>query len=253
MFFIFSKILSFIVTPIVWIAGLLVYSVLSKNLIRKRKSLILSVILFFFFSNSFLLNEVMRAWEIPAMKYDDLDTYDAGVVLGGILFYDEDYDRLQFSRSVDRLLQAVELYERGKIKKIFFVGGSGSITYKDHKEAPLVKKYLLLLGIPEQDILIESESKNTHENAKFSKAILEKEQLHGKFLLITSGFHMRRSIACFKKEGVEVVAYSTDRYSGKRKFPLDGLFIPDTETISSWNVLLHELLGFVTYKVMGYV
>ena len=70
------------------------------------------------FSNSFLLEEVDRVWEIPAKHYEELKVYDAGIVLGGILSYDQQFDRIQFYRSSDRLFQAVELYKKGFIKKI---------------------------------------------------------------------------------------------------------------------------------------
>ncbi len=253
MFFILSKLLAFLITPIIWIIGLLLYSLFSKNQKRKRKTLIIAVVLLFFFSNSFLFDEVMRCWEIPATKDSDLSqTYDAGIVLGGIIAFDQAKDRLQFNRRNDRLIQAILLYKKGIIRKIFFTGGSGSIEHPEIKEGPLVKKYLLDIGIPERDIIIESESNNTHENAVFSKPLIEKNFANGKFLLITSSFHMRRSTGCFRKSGIDVTPYSTDRYSGPRKFVFDHLFIPRSETLFNWDSLVHEMVGFLTYRMFGY-
>ena len=254
MFFIISKILVFIISPVSWIAGLLLFSLFAKNQKRKRITFIAGVVILLFFSNSFVLDEAMRAWEIPATRYEDLATYDAGIVLGGMVQYDEEYDRLQFYRGVDRLLQTVELYKKGKIRKILFTGGSGSIIYKDKKEAPLVKRYLLTIGIPEEDIIIESESKNTRENALNTKHVIDSLSLKGKFLLITSSFHMRRSMRCFEKAGiVDITSYSTDRYSGKRKFFLDHLFIPNTQSLENWDLLLHEIIGYIVYYCSGYI
>ena len=252
MFFILSKVLTFIITPIVWLTGLVIYSLFSKNPQRKRKTLIAALIILVFFSNPFILNECMRNWEIPAIKNETLETYDAGIVLGGMISYDSNLDRVQFYRGSDRLLQAVSLYRKGKIKKIFFTGGSGSINYPDIKEAPLVKKYILSIGIPEEDIIIESESKNTHENAIFSKQVLDKNFPTGKHLLFTSAFHMRRSIDCFEKAGITVTPYSTDRFSGERKFELDHLIVPNAETFQNWYFLIHEMVGFLVYKIAGY-
>lgn len=253
MFFILSKLLAFIITPIIWIIGLLFYSIFSKNQQRKRRSLILSLVLLLFFTNSFLFDEAMRQWEIPATKDSELSTtYDAGIVLGGIIAFDQVKDRLQFNRRNDRLIQAVILYKKGIIRKIFFSGGSGSIEHPEIKEGPLVKIFLLDIGIPEQDIIIESQSNNTRENAVFSKSLIEKNFITGKFLLITSSFHMRRSIGSFKKAGINVTPYSTDRYSGPRKFVLDHVFIPRAETLFNWDSLLHEIVGYVIYKVFGY-
>ncbi len=166
--------------------------------------------------------------------------------------YDEEFDRLQFQRGADRLLQAIELYKRGFIKKIIFTGGSGVIFHPDDKEGTYAKRYLLTLGIPETDFLIENESRNTHENAVLTKQLIDQKNIKGDYLLITSAFHMRRSLGCFEKSGIIATPYSTDRYSGPRKFEFDHLFLPSVSALYNWNNLLKELVGFITYKIMGY-
>jgi uncharacterized SAM-binding protein YcdF (DUF218 family) len=231
---------------------LLLTALLSKNVKKKRIFLLSSVILLYVFSNGFLQNEVMRLWELKARKYQSLNTYDAGIVLGGMLWYDQEFDRLQFSRSTDRVVQAIELYKKGYIRKIVFTGGSGSILHQDMKEGVYAKRFLLTMGIPEEDILIESESNNTRENAVFTKELLDKEIPQGKFLLLTSAFHMRRSIACFENVGMQLEYYSTDRYSGPRKFEFDHLFIPNSQAFEEWKMLIHEIVGFCVYKIAGF-
>lgn len=191
-------------------------------------------------------------WEIPATPYEDLKVYDAGIVLGGMSVYDEHMQRAQFYRGVDRLIQAVELYRRGTIKKIIFTGGSGSVLHPEMKEGNYINRYLIYMGIPQKDFLIESESNNTHENAVDTKSLLEKEKITGDFLLITSAFHMRRGLGCFNKAGITTTPYSTDRYAGPRKFEFDHLFIPNTSALNDWNNLIHEITGFITYKIIGY-
>lgn len=253
MFFILSKILAFIITPLVWIVGLLLYSFFTKNEKRKKKCFVAALIMLLFFSNPFILDEFMRLWEVPAVSQSELGKYDAAIVLGGLIFYDEQLDRLQFTRSGDRLWQAVELYKKGYVRKIVFAGGSGSILHADIKEGPLVQRYLITLGIPAEDILVEAESRNTRENAVNAKALLDKEIPDGKFLLVTSAFHMRRSMGCFEKVGMNATPYTTDRYSGPRKWELDHLIVPNVETMMSWNTLLHEIVGCIVYKVSGYM
>ena len=254
MFFILSKVLAFIITPIVWIVGLLIFSLITKNPKRKKRTFITSIILLLFFSNSFILDNVMRLWEVPAIKESEMkEGYDVGIVLGGMLSYDSQLDRLQFSKGADRILQAIQLYKDGIIDKMLITSGSGSITYSDIKEAPLIKRFLTMLEIPEEDILIESESKNTRENALFSKPILDKEAPEGKYLLITSAFHMRRGVGCFNKVGIQVTPFSTDRYSGgQRRWALDFLLIPNVDAFQTWNVLIHEMTGYLVYKIAGY-
>ncbi len=254
MFFFVSKILGFLFTPIIWVFSLLLFSGFSSNPKRKKRTFIWAIALFYFFSNSFVLEEVSRKWEIPATHYKDLKVYDAGIVLGGMLSYDADYDRIQFQRGSDRLWQAVDLYKRGFIKKIFFVGGSGSIEFADIKEGVHVKSYLLEIGIPAEDIWIENESRNTRENAFNAKEFLQKnDSAGGKFLLITSGSHMRRAMACFKAVGLDVVPYSVDRTaSDERRFTLDHLFIPSINTLMWWDAFIHEWIGIIVYKIQGY-
>ena len=252
MFFIFSKLLVFLISPVVWIISLLFFSLLSKYPVRKKSGLRWALFLSVFFSNQFLFDECSRLWEVPATRYEILKPYDFGIVLGGMSVYDEDFDRAQFFRCADRLMQTVELYRRGIIKKIIFTGGSGSLLHPEIKEGDYISRYLLNMGIPQNDFLIERESKNTRENALYTKAIVEKENINGKFLLITSAWHMRRSLGCFTKVGIEVDAYSADRYAGPRKYEFDHLFIPQPQIIYSWDILIHEIVGFITYKIVGY-
>jgi uncharacterized SAM-binding protein YcdF (DUF218 family) len=253
MFFILSKILAFLFTPVIWIIILLCVSLFSKDAKRKRRTLITSVIMLVLLTNSFLFDEVMRHWEIPAARHSDLKPqYDAGIILSGVLSYDHSFDRLQFNRRNDRLMQAIELYKTGRIKKLFFTGGSGSLVYRDKKESQMVKRFLTSIGIPEQDIIIEDESNNTYENARYSKIILMRSFNNGKYLLITSAFHMRRAVACFNKQEIAVTSYSVDRYSGPRKYQFDHLLIPNSETLFNWDSLIHEIVGYIVYKVIGY-
>ena len=120
MLFIFSKLLSFLIAPLTWIFILLVWAILTKQALKRRKLLISALLVLYVFSNSFLLNLVMRNWEIAPKKHNELSSYDAGIVLGGMLWYDKEFDRMQFTRSTDRVMQAVDLYKRGIIKKIVF-------------------------------------------------------------------------------------------------------------------------------------
>lgn len=253
MFFILSKLLQFLIDPFVWIFVLLLISFFARDYDLKRRAIRWTVILTIFFSNSFIFSEFSRAWETPATHYDSLKVYDAGIVLGGMLTYDKEYDRIQFNRGTDRLLQAIELYKKGIIKKVVFTGGSGSISHPEIKEGPLVERYLLTLGIPREAFLIEGESNNTHENAVFTKALLDEKKLEGEFLLITAAFHMRRGSACFEKVGIKTAPYSADRYvSQYRNFTFDHLFMPHVTTIDNFRNLIHEIVGFVVYKVVGY-
>ena len=129
MFFIFSKILAFVITPLVWILTLVLFAKFSKDDKRKKNCLRWALGLTLFFTNSFIFDECARLWEIPAKNYESMKTYDYGIVLGGMSVNDDELNRVQFFRGVDRLIQAIDLYKRGIIKKIIFTSGSGRILH----------------------------------------------------------------------------------------------------------------------------
>lgn len=253
MFFILSKILSFIIHPVTWIFVLLLFSLFSKKG-KSKKWTIITLIVFYLFSNEFLFCEVMRAWEEPRKKIDSLDNYDVVIVLGGMVSFDSDLERIQTNRAADRILQALLVYKKGKAKKLFISGGSGSLQFLDMKESLIIKNYLTQIGIPGHDIFIESESKNTYENAVYTRKELERLGLqNAKLLLVTSASHMYRSKKCFEKQGLIIDTYSADVVAGPRKFVFDHLFLPNGNTLNDWYNLLHEIIGVATYKIMGYL
>ena len=180
--------------------------------------------------------------------------YDYAVVLGGMCWYNEKLEKPQFQRSVDRLLQALWLLKQKKIRKIIFSGGSGSVAYPNQKEGVFLKRWLKQTGFEDSCFVFEAESKNTHENAMMTKPILEKLNYKSKkVLLITSAFHMKRAMSCFEKMGIRgLIPYVTDGYAGSRKFEWDHCFIPSPEAWQRWEIIFHESIGYLTYKIMGY-
>lgn len=253
MFFILSKILQYFLTPLVWIFILIIVSVISKNKKDRKKLWIIAFSFLFFFTNPFIQDEFMRSWEIEAVHVSDLnESYDYGIVLAGMLTYDNHFERINFLRPADRILQTIDLYHRGIIKKIFITGGSGEILNQRDKESVILRDYLIKTGIPEEDILIESESRNTYENAVNSAKILNPQNNDNTYLLITSAFHMRRAGSCFIRQGFEFDVFVADRYAGPRKYTPNHLIIPCAVTLARWTLLIREVSGFIIYKSIGY-
>jgi uncharacterized SAM-binding protein YcdF (DUF218 family) len=255
MFFLLSKILAFLLTPYTWLFfGLLL---LTKKLWYtpfKKWTLGLTIFMFVI-SNSFLVDELVRVWEVTDGDIYLKDTkYDIAIVLGGMGRIDERQERFDFGYSGDRLFQALELYHKKRVSKLFISGGSGSINKPNHREAVYIKKYLIAISVPDSNIIIENNSKNTYENAIFSKHILDSIHFEGSILLVTSSFHMRRSMAIFNKAGYKnVTPYVTNKITGRRKFEFDYCFIPNVEALFSLNLILHEMIGYSIYKVKGYL
>ena len=255
MFFVLSKILAFLIAPYTWVFFGLIF-LLKKLWNTPYKKCVLGFTIFtYLISNSFLVDEAVRAWE-----YCDDDIYlkntkyDLAIVLGGMGRIDERQDRIDFNYNGDRLFQTLELYHKQRVKKLLISGGSGSISNPHHREAIYVKKYLENISIPDSNIIIENNSKNTYENAVFTKHILDSIHFKGSILLVTSSFHMRRSLAIFEKAGYKnVTPYVTNKITGIRKFEFDYCFIPNIEAVFNLNLILHEMVGYVTYKAKGYL
>jgi uncharacterized SAM-binding protein YcdF (DUF218 family) len=175
------------------------------------------------------------------------------VLGGGMVQLDTSNGEYIFRGNNDRFLQAVKLYKAGKIKKILISGGSGGYFNQGESESKYIKFFLVKNGIvPEKDIWIDTLSKNTHENAVESKKVLFANGAHGPFLLITSATHMRRSLGCFKKVGLEVVPFVTDKLYISKRRDFQFLLVPAIENMMLWDGLFHEWIGFLSYKVAGY-
>jgi uncharacterized SAM-binding protein YcdF (DUF218 family) len=255
MFFIISKLYSFLLTPFIWLFILLLIKLLTKNNKKLKKLILITFCVFIFFSNDFISREFVRIWEYKITPDDRLSkSYDVGVVLGGgMVTIDTKNKRITFRNNTDRILQAIALYKEGRIKKMLLSSGSGSLVEKYQNEARIIKPYLIEIGIPEKDILTDTLSNNTRQNAVESAKILSKEYPKGKFLLITSAMHMRRAMGCFRKVGLDVSAYATNVETGPRKYYFDTLFIPNIEALGAWSGLSHEVFGYLSYAIMGYI
>jgi len=239
--------------PVTWITISLFLALFSKNARIKKKSLYTGLILLLFFGNAGILNQAFLLWEPPPVNLSELPNYEVGIVLTGVMNHDkEPRDRVYFHKGADRVIHTIQLYKIGKIKKIFITGGSGRVTGEKISEAPELKKVFLLCGVPDSAIILESNSRNTRENALFSKRVLDSLGITGKKLLITSAFHMPRSKGCFDRVGLKTDIFPTDYYGGTMTLTPDVWLIPNEKTYGGWHILIHEWIGYAMYKLMGY-
>ncbi|MDQ3051827.1 MAG: YdcF family protein [Bacteroidota bacterium] len=254
MFFYLSKILHFLIAPLTWFMMLAIVARFVKQPERKRRWWVAAFLVLIIFSNPFLANEAMQLWEMAPVNVNSIhEPYDVGILLGGSLrSYDQQIARPVYSQSVDRLLQTIALYKGGKIKKILLSGGSGSVTRPDERESEIILKVLEQTGIPASDIIIENASRNTFENAVYTADILKKNYPSGRFLLITSSFHMRRSQASFIKTGLEITIFPVDPRAHSNIYTPENALFPHAGALLIWDALIHEWIGILTYKLAGY-
>lgn len=256
MFFILSKLLGIFIKPANYILILLFGSFLLKNEVWMKRMRWISMVLFLVFSNGIIFNECLLLWEKPAVLISELDNdYEVAVVLGGTTDAKrQPNDRLFFHKGADRVTHALNLYHSGKVRKILFTDGNAKLFEDPDKDNSPIFDFYVMCGVAPEDIIIESSSRNTRENAFFVKNLVEKNASNGKVILITSAFHMRRAEACFQKVGIKVTGFSTDFSSAlpEDRFGFGG-FIPSLEVINLWNFLIKEWVGYVVYWMVGYI
>jgi uncharacterized SAM-binding protein YcdF (DUF218 family) len=255
MFFILSKTLNYLMMPLVIITLLFIVSALLKKKKWRRRFFQLALVLLLLFSNEFIANELMAAWEIPATPYQSIERkYTWGVLLSGVAKAGmKPDDRVYFSRGADRVVHTVQLYKLGIIKKVLVSGGSGRLLDIGERESNDLADAMVLMGVNPADIVIESDSRNTHESAIAVKKILLNNAQLTDCILITSGYHMRRSLGCFNKVDWPMDSFSADFLSHPRSYTFDTLFIPKIEALLTWHHLIKETVGYLSYKVAGYI
>lgn len=235
LFFYLSKIFDFVINPLFIVFLLLVIAIFSKK--NKKLWVLVAVILLYIFSNPFLVTNVGRFWEIPKNPLPD-STYEIAIVLGGGIVTQTQDSNIVFMHNPDRIMQALKLYNQGKVKKILLSSGSGSMIHRDILEAELLKQALVDIGYPDSIFIVESTSNNTYENAVFSKNILDSLKIpYDKTILITSSMHFRRAYKCFLKQGIDCIAYPVAPIKSLQAISPSFYFLPDASALGVTNNL----------------
>src|SRR5215470_18012275 len=143
---------------------------------------------------------------------------DGIIVLGGPL--DADLSAAHgvpvIQGAADRLIGAATLAQRYPKARIVYTGGSPNLLHNDAREADYATALFQGLGIPKSRLIMERLSRNTKENAEFTKELV-KPKPGERWLLVTSAFHMPRSMGLFRKAGFPVEAYPVDWKIGTRE------------------------------------
>src|SRR5262245_64984165 len=113
------------------------------------------------------------------------------------------------NEAAERMTAIAELARRFPNARIVLSGGSGRLIYDGATEAELAERLFLSFGIAKERILLEDKSRDTHENARFTKALVQPKPAQ-RWLLVTSAHHMPRSIGIFRAEGFAVEAFPVD-------------------------------------------
>lgn len=207
------------------------------------------------FSSKIVSQALIRSLESQTLvrTVDDMPVEQAIVVLGGYLHppggSNNTSDLLESS---DRLLHGMRLYRAGKAPLILLTGGNipffGAARMS---EAAAARDLLREWGVPAESILLDEQSRNTEENARYSYRILNAKGIQH-ILLVTSAFHMPRSQAVFRKAGFDSVPAPTDFRSGWGDPDLLFQVLPDSENLFLSTTALKEWLGLGIYRLRGW-
>lgn len=255
MFHLLSKLLSFLLSPYLWIIWSLILSFLVRSGKTKKGLRYFALFVFLILGNRGLINLAYEKIEPrPYYQQDIHRVYDYGVVLGGGFAHTNAHfpDRVFFTQHVNRLTEAMELVQSNQVKKIILSGGIGGLTRFRDYEVDDVKTFLLENQWPDSIILTEAQSKNTYENAVNVKVILDSMQVKSKVLLITSALHMPRAAACFKKQGIDLDSYPAD-YLQRDKLAYLEYIMPDPQCLGEWEAIFREWVGKLVYRWKGYL
>jgi uncharacterized SAM-binding protein YcdF (DUF218 family) len=252
MYFFFSKILTIFLfpLPVAILLGILYALWYGKG---KRKFTLLFPWLFLWFFSFFPVAQglILPLEEsFPAIAISDVPKSDAIVVLGGMVNnLTRQTGRVELTSAADRLTDSVLLWNEKKAKKIIFTGGSGILFFKGESEASQGGKFLRSFGLPDSKIILEDQSRNTHENALYTQAILQKEG-YKSIILVTSAFHMKRAIREFSNRGILVHPYPTDYRTLQAGTTAWDAYVPSVGALDTSTIAIKEWVGIIMYQAM---
>jgi uncharacterized SAM-binding protein YcdF (DUF218 family) len=252
MFFVLSKTFGLLLLPTNFLlaVGLLALLLLLTRFARFGRRLLVGVIVLLAIAGLspvgnlllYPLESRFPAWDASQGAPDGI------VVLGGPI--DADVSAVHGMPvtlgGADRLIQAAALARRYPDARILFTGGSANLLGSDAKEADYAAEILESLGVARDRLILERQSRNTYENAVFSKAIVTPKPGE-RWLLVTSAYHMPRSVGLFRKVGFAVDPYPVDWRVGKI-FDFDGSAI---QGLRRTDIAVREWMGLIAYRLRG--
>jgi uncharacterized SAM-binding protein YcdF (DUF218 family) len=219
-----------------------------------RWGLLTVVVSLYVLGTSISVGPVVRWLERPRPAPETLQPhYEVAIVLSGMVSLTlSTPGQIEFYDSVDRIIAGIAMVKQGRAEKLLISGGTGSLYAQPVREASLLRIFALEYGLRDDQILVDDTSRNTYENALYTMHLL---RTHGyqHCLLITSALHMRRAAAIFHKQGLTPDLYPVDFHS-KPEWELTPFdFLPSAHTLSLASDVIHELVGFVMYRLQGYL
>lgn len=262
-FLFLSKLLPLFIYPV----GLACIMLLLALLLSWRRSrwtcvpVFLALIILLVAGNVRVSNRLIKSLEWQYLPITKMPEAEAIVILGGAT------RNLSFPRVIpdlsdrgDRLLYGAKLYQDGLAPLIILSGGRIQWRGGGESEAKDMADILEIMGIPESAMILEPNSLNTYQNAVNTKEILQEKGIN-EILLVTSAFHMPRSLAIFKKQGIKAIPAPTDFLVSKQELSEPNYsiesqllsLIPEAGNIDRTTLAIKEYIGTFIYRLRGWL
>ena len=175
----------------------------------------------------------------PSVPIEAISPKDVVILLGGGLAQPG-----HMGVTGDRVMQADLLWRAGKAQVIIVTGAT---------DASFAAELLQAYGVPPNSIIVESNSRNSHENA-INTAAIWRERHFRSGLLVTSATHMPRALASFRKAGLDVAPWPADFNFRGVRYPASSIFdfLPGADALGMTTVAIKEWLGLAIYRLRGW-
>ena len=263
MFLFISKLLPLFIYPL-GLSCILLLLALWLSYRRSRKAyipILLALITLFIAGNSQVGYHALASLEHQYLPLTTVPQTDAIVILGGATRNNESPRILpDLNERGDRLIYGAKLYQDGAAPKIVLSGGRIQWYGGESSEAESMATILELIGIPREDMILESRSINTYENAVYTKDILQRENFR-QILLVTSAAHMPRSLAIFRRQNIDAIPAPADFTISDRNLienshsiqsRIIGL-IPNSGSLENTTQAIREYVGIFIYRLKGWL
>lgn len=256
MFFILSKTAGVLLLPtneliVLALAGILLS--LTRFAWAGRRILIAAIVLLALCAFSPLGNLLLYALESRFPPWNAAQGAPDGiVVLGGPIDADLSvaHDAPVITSAADRIISAAALAHKYPDARIVLSGGSPNLFDNDAREADYAVTIFESLGVDKSRLLLDRRSRNTYENALFSKA-LAVPKAGERWLLVTSAFHMPRAVGLFRKVGFAVEPYPVDWHLGRSAPAILAFNSRAIDGLGRTDVAVREWIGLVAYWIAG--
>jgi uncharacterized SAM-binding protein YcdF (DUF218 family) len=249
-------------TPIIWILiPLILGLILTKNLRKKKGSklgwylLLLGTLLLLLFSNRFVSNSLVYILESryePA-SIDSLSELDIMIILSGGVRRPSRFNEhfRVMSVTFSRISEGIEAFNKSNAKKLILSGAGSNSREKQEsqKDGEAMKNLAIQLGVPEDKIIVETNSLNTMEHAIELRKLFPPEK-NIKIGIVTSALHIFRSKKAFNKkfQSENILPIPVNYVYSLPEFNLKS-FIPSSSALSQSTYALHEFIGILWLSI----